>query len=66
MIVKVHTVIALDVEDESQAEEACRVLDDGLDSAIASGFPTGEVIAAEVERYTVATAEEIEEKGWSE
>jgi hypothetical protein len=66
MIVKVWTAIVVEVEDDGQAERASARLDSGLDSAIASGFPEGEIVAAEVDRWERVTDDEIAEKGWSE
>lgn len=66
MIVKVKAMIAVEVRDEAQAEEACAALDMGLDAKISQGFPHGEIIAADIDGYDVVTDEEIAERGWSE
>ena len=65
MLIKVITHIIIDVTDEDQAEEASTQLDLGLDNAL-EGFPVGEIVSCEVDTYQAVTAEEAEEKGWTE
>lgn len=66
MIVKVWTYIVAEVASTDEAEQLCARIDSDAESVLAKGFPVGELIAVEVEHYQEATAEEIEEKGWSE
>lgn len=66
MIIKVRTVIVVEVEDEEQAERACATLDGALDGVIAPRFPEGDIVAAEVLGFDVANDLEIAERGWTE
>jgi hypothetical protein len=66
MIVKVRTVIVVEVEDEEQAERACATLDGALDGVIAPRFPEGDIVTAEVLGFDVANDMEIAERGWAE
>lgn len=65
VIVIVHVEIGIDVGSQDQAEEACHTLDLGLETQLGA-FPNGEIVGANVSHFTIATEQEIDEKGWSE
>lgn len=67
MLIKVKTEIIVDVKNDDQAEAACSSLDAGLDAMLQrSGFPDGDIVAAEVDSYEPVSDNEANERGWVE
>jgi hypothetical protein len=65
MLIKVHVVIGLDVTGPEQGEVACGELGLGLERAL-HGFPEGECIGVDVERFVALPRDEADERGWTE
>lgn len=64
-VLKIEANIFIEVEDDADPEEVAQEMDLGLEHNISS-FPKGEVIAAGVERISVADDDELDEKGLKE
>lgn len=58
--IKVFTVIYVEVEDHDQAEAACSSINTGLEHRM-DGFPDGEVLGVNVDRYELVSADEAAE-----
>jgi hypothetical protein len=62
MLVKVNTLIFLEVEDQDQAEEAGRTIENGLEGRMRP-FPEGDVVSVDVESIEAVSDEEANERG---
>ena len=65
MIIKVMTWIYLDVEDEEQGQEACVVINRGLEGQM-RGFPEGEILDVDVDHFEEVSDAEIDQRGLRE
>ena len=66
MLVKVNTMIILEVEDDSEAEQASQAIDSGLERAMSQASFPHEVVDVMVDGSEPVSDQEAEENGWSE
>lgn len=64
MLIKVDLALYVEVENDEQAEDACRTLN-SLDRVLTSQvkFPEGDVVDTEVDRWRHVSDEEANERG---